>query len=72
MPPTLQELGIDRLSLEDRLTLAQEIWDSIPEETSRLGLNDAQKREIDRRLAAHEANPDAAIPWEEVDNEHQL
>jgi putative addiction module component (TIGR02574 family) len=27
------------------------------------------KAEIDRRLAAHAANPDAAIPWEQVEAE---
>ena len=30
-------------------------------------LTDAQKQEIDRRLAAHRANPKAAIPWEQVE-----
>jgi putative addiction module component (TIGR02574 family) len=25
------------------------------------------KAEIDRRLATHAANPDAAIPWEQVE-----
>jgi len=29
-------------------------------------LTDAQKAEVDRRLAAHRANPDAAIPWEQI------
>ena len=29
-------------------------------------LTDAQKREIDRRLAAYEANPDDVIPWETI------
>ena len=29
-------------------------------------LTDAQKREIDRRLALYEANPDDVIPWETV------
>lgn len=30
------------------------------------GLTDAQKREIERRLAAYEADPDDLIPWETV------
>lgn len=30
--PTMEELGIDRLSVEDRITLVQQIWDSIAEE----------------------------------------
>lgn len=32
-------------------------------------LTDAQKRELDRRLAAYEANPDDVIPWETVRKE---
>jgi len=32
-------------------------------------LTDAQKAEINRRLAAHRANPQAAIPWEKVQAE---
>ena len=32
MAPTLEALGIDRLSIEDRIALAQAIWDSIPPE----------------------------------------
>ena len=69
MPPTLKELGIDRLSVEDRLALAQEIWDSVATEVERAPLTEAQEREIDRRLAAHRANPGAAIPWEQVEVE---
>ena len=30
------------------------------------GLTDAQKRELERRLAAYAANPDDIIPWEVV------
>ena len=28
MPPTLQELGLDQLSAEDRIALAHTLWDS--------------------------------------------
>ena len=67
--PTMQEFGIDRLSVEDRLALTGEIWDSIAAEVERSPLTEAQEREVDRRLAAHRANPDAAIPWEQVEAE---
>ena len=67
--PTLQELGIDRMSVVDRLALVQQIWDSIAEEVERLPLTEAQRQELDRRLAAHKANPQAAIPWEQVESE---
>lgn len=69
MSATLQTLGIDRLSVEDRLALVQDIWDSIAIEAERSPLTEAQRREVDRRLAAHQANPDAAIPWAQVEAE---
>lgn len=69
MPPTMQALGIDRLSIEDRLALVKEIWDSISAEVEKLPLTEAERQEIDRRLEAHRANPQAAIPWEQVEAE---
>jgi len=69
MSPTLQSLGIDQLSIEERLRLVQEIWDSIAAEVEQLPLTDSQRQEVDRRLAAHRANPQAAIPWEQVEAE---
>ncbi|MBX6315334.1 MAG: addiction module protein [Isosphaeraceae bacterium] len=69
MSQTLQALGIDRLSVEDRIRLVQEIWDSIAAEVEQSPLTEAQRQEVDRRLAAHRANPQAAIPWEQVEAE---
>jgi len=69
MPTTIEALGIDRLSVAERLTLVQQIWDSIAAEAEQAPLTEAQKQEVDRRLAAHEADPQAAIPWEQVEAE---
>jgi len=66
MTPTLESLGIDKLTVDQRVELAQAILDSITAETEKFQLTEAQKREIDRRLAAHAANPGSAIPWEQV------
>ena len=66
---TLQTLGIDQLSRDERLVLVQDIWDSIAKEDSNVPLSDSQRIELDRRLAAHRANPDAAIAWEQVEAE---
>jgi len=65
----LQILGIDQLSRDERLELVQEIWDSIPAEDSAMPLSQTQRDELDRRLAAHRANPDAAMDWEYVEAE---
>ncbi len=55
-----------KLSIPERIALIGEIWDSITAEGKPLPLSDVQKAELERRLAEHEANPDAAIPWEEI------
>jgi len=63
MSVSLKSLGIDGLSVADRLILVEELWDSIATATP---LTDAQRAELDRRLADHEANPDDVVSWEEV------
>jgi len=49
------------------MALMQEIWDSLVAEVEQSPLTEAQSREVDRRLAAHWANPQAAISWEKVE-----
>jgi putative addiction module component (TIGR02574 family) len=66
MPPTMHDLGIDRLSVDDRIALAQEIWDSVAQEVEHAPLSEAQRQELERRLADSMARPEAVIPWEEV------
>lgn len=66
MVPTLQELGLDRLSPEDRLAVAQAIWESVALEASTAPLSPAQKAELERRLADSIARPDAVTPWEVI------
>ncbi|MBW3597879.1 MAG: addiction module protein [Planctomycetes bacterium] len=58
--------AIRSMSLEDRIHLVQAIWDEIAADQSAVELTDAQKEELDRRLAAYEAAPDCVVPWEEV------
>jgi putative addiction module component (TIGR02574 family) len=66
MGALLKSLGIDRLSVEERLTLVEDLWDSIAEESAATSLTDAQRAELDRRLADHKANPDDVVPWADV------
>ena len=56
-------------SVAERIALVQEIWDSIAEEVERSPLTAAQRDEVDRRLATDRDNPQAAIPWEQVEAE---
>jgi putative addiction module component (TIGR02574 family) len=69
MAPTLQALGIDRMSIEDRIALATAIWESVAAEPHPPLLTEAQRLELQRRLADHAANPDGVIPWEQIKSE---
>jgi putative addiction module component (TIGR02574 family) len=66
MSPLLKSLGIDQLSVAERILLAEEIWDSIPDEAEEPPLTESQKQDLQCRLAAYEANPKAGSGWEEV------
>jgi putative addiction module component (TIGR02574 family) len=59
-------IDYSHLSISERIRLVQEIWDSIAEHPEALELTDAQRAELDRRLAQHRKDPESAIPWEEV------
>jgi putative addiction module component (TIGR02574 family) len=64
MTPTIYDLGIDRLSAEDRLRLIGEIWDSLSIHNT--PIPESHREELDHRLAAADADPAAGRPWEEV------
>lgn len=54
------------LNVDERIRLVQVIWDSIGAESEQLGLTEAQKQELARRLADYKANPNAVFSWEQV------
>jgi putative addiction module component (TIGR02574 family) len=54
------------LPLDERVELVEAIWTSIEAESAAAPLTDAQRQELERRLADHLAHPDDVIPWEEV------
>ena len=65
--PTLEQLGIDRLTTAERLALVQEILDSVAADQPRPPLSEAKRQELDRRLADAIANPADGVPWEQVE-----
>jgi putative addiction module component (TIGR02574 family) len=62
----LKTLGIDQMSVAQRILLVEEIWDSIALEEAEIPLTEAQRQDLERRIAAYEANPKAGSSWEEV------
>ncbi|MEO8496888.1 MAG: addiction module protein [Planctomycetota bacterium] len=60
---TLSELT--SLPVADRLRVVESLWDSINAEAP-ISISPDQRAELDRRVKAHEKNPDELITWNEV------
>lgn len=66
MNKPLTPVEIAALPVADRLELIEQLWDSLESEAAELAVPEWHRAELDRRLAAHAANPSAARPWDEV------
>ncbi|HEV2300145.1 MAG TPA: addiction module protein [Stellaceae bacterium] len=51
-----------RLSPEQRLELIERLWDSL--EDSGVPVTDAQRSELERRIASFDRDREQAVPWE--------
>ena len=60
------KFDFSKLSVAERIQLAEDLWDSIPEDGTDLPLSEAQKAELERRLEDLKRNPDAGEDWEIV------
>jgi putative addiction module component (TIGR02574 family) len=59
-----------KLSVAERLELVGDIWDSIAADgPEAVELTDAQRDELQRRLEAHDADPESAVPWHQLRDE---
>ena len=66
MGDRMKPLGIDKLALEERLALLDEIWDSVEQEGSALPVPEWHKTILTERLARLNAAPDEGRPYQEV------
>ena len=66
MGVTAKSLGIDKLDVENRLSLIGELWDSVSAETESLPMSVELKAELDQRIEDDESNPDIGNSWDEV------
>jgi putative addiction module component (TIGR02574 family) len=60
------DLDISKLSVAERIQLAEDLWDSVAAETGELALTEAQTAELDRRLADLRRDPGAGGSWDAV------
>ena len=66
MAVTLESLGIDRLSVKDRLELIEQLWDSLPEQINPDEVPEWHLAELAKRRAEADASPRAGKPWREA------
>lgn len=66
MNASVKSLGIDRLPLDERLALVEEIWDSIAADSGAIPLTEPQRAELEKRIAEDDAHPHDVTPWEQV------
>jgi putative addiction module component (TIGR02574 family) len=66
MSVTMKELGIDRLSVQERLALADEILSSIAGDPGGGSIPDWHFAELRRLELIHAADPTAGTAWEDV------
>lgn len=63
------QVDFSDLTVAERIQLAEDLWDSVSDAPELLELTDAQRSELDRRLAAAEADSDAVVSWSELRQE---
>lgn len=66
MPTTFETLGIDRLTVRERLELIEQIWDSLPDAVGADEVPEWHLAELAKRRAAADATPGAGKPWREA------
>ncbi len=63
---TQHHIDVARLSVDERLRLLDEIWESLRAKPAALPLIDAQREELDRRLDELDREGPVGIPWQQV------
>ncbi len=66
MAVRIDSLGIDRLSVPDRLDLIEQIWDSLPEQVESQDIPDWHLAELAIRRARAAKETGVGKPWREV------
>lgn len=57
---------VKRLPLAERIELVEVLWESITQDGYEPPLTPAQATELDRRLEAHQRNPEDVVSWESI------
>ena len=64
---TLKKFGLDKLDVEQRLALIEEIWNSIDaDDSAAMQISDAQRAELRARLMEDDTDPGDVVSWESI------
>ena len=66
MPVDLAALGVEKLSVRERLELIDQIWETLPESVQADEVPEWHLVELARRRADAEARPGEGRPWRDV------
>ena len=59
-------MKIQELSNNEKVALAQELWDSVAIDQQALDLTQEQKNELDQRLAQFEMDEEVGASWSDI------
>ena len=65
MQPLLA-IGIEQISIAERIQLAEDLWDSILDKPNKLPVTTEQKTVLERRLENHTQSPENVSSWQAV------
>ncbi len=66
MAINVEAMGLDRLSVGERLELIELLWDSLPEQVDPAEVPEWHLAELAKRRAEATATPGAGKPWRDV------
>lgn len=59
--------AIKSWSVDDRVELVNQIWDSIADDSGVPKITNSLRVELDRRIAAYESDPTNVVTWEQIE-----
>ena len=69
MGHALHDLGIDSMSVDERITLVQQIWGSVAADSGLQPHSVAERAELDRRIPEDDAAPGEVTAWKSIKDE---
>jgi putative addiction module component (TIGR02574 family) len=65
---TISMKDIQKLSVAEKILLAEKIWDSIPENTDELSISASDKKTLDSRIDKLESGKAKIVSWDGLKN----